>query len=192
METTPFKWLLCLDQPLHVLSVVLRELISRWCIANHSFRIREFLIPFSPFDVCITLGLWVTGEEVTLEYGDAPFMKSLFNGSEITINLVLAKLRDPDVNKDENVEDFCRLYIILALGTFYFPRSSITMNALPFHLLQNVHNLNMYNWGAAVHNFLIQSLNRAAVLYNQQHNTVAVNLSGCVVVLQVSINHFTM
>jgi len=57
----------------------------------------------------ITLGLRVTGEEVTLKYGDALFMNSLFNGSEITINLVLAKLRDPDVNKDENVEDFCRL-----------------------------------------------------------------------------------
>jgi len=168
------------------------ELISRWCIVDQSFRIREFLVPFSPFDVCITLGLRVTGEKVTLEYGDAPLMNSLFNGSEITINLVLAKLCDPDVNKDENVEDFCRLYIILAPGTFYFPQSSITINALPFHLLQNVHNLNMYNWGAAVHNFLIQSLNRGAVLYNQQQNTVAVNLSGCVVVLQVSINHFTV
>jgi len=78
METTPFKWLLRLDQPLHVSSVVLRKLISRWCIADQSFRIREFLVPFSPFDVCITLGLRVTGEEVTLEYGDAPFMKSLF------------------------------------------------------------------------------------------------------------------
>jgi len=118
METTPFKWLLRLNQPLHISSVVLRELFSKWCIADQSFRIREFLVPFSPFDVCITLGLRVTGEEVTLEYGDAPFMKSLFNASEITINLVLAKLRDPDVNKDENVEDFCRLYIILALGTF--------------------------------------------------------------------------
>jgi len=166
METTPFKWLLRLDQPLHMSSVVLRELISRWCIADQSFRFREFLVPFSPFDVCITLGLRVTGKEVTLEYGGAPFMNSLFNGSEITINLVLAKLRDPDVNKDENVEDICRLYIILALGTFYFPRYSITIKALPFHLLQNVHNLNMYNWGAAVHNFFIQSLNRAAVLYN--------------------------
>jgi len=192
MELTPFKWLLRLDQPLHISSVVLLELINRWCIADQSFRIREFFVSFSPFDVCITLGLWVTGEEVTLKYGDAPFMNSLFNGSEITINLVLAKLHDPDVNKDENVEDFCRLYIILALGTFYFPWSSITINALPFHLLQNVHNLNMYNWGAAVHNFSIQSLNRAVVLYNQQQNTVAVNLSGCVVVLQVSINHFTM
>jgi len=150
------------------------------------------LVPFSPFDVCITLGLRLTGQEVSLEYGDAPFMNRLFNGSEITINMVLAKLGDPDVNKDKNVEDFCRLYIILALGTFYFPRSSITINAFPFNLLQNVHNLNMYNWGAAVHKFLIQSLNRAAVLYNQQQNTVAVNLSGCVVVLQVSINHFTM
>ena len=105
---------------------------------------------------------------------------------------MLAKLRDPDVNKDENVEDFCRMYIILALGTFYFPRSSITINALSFHLLQNVHNLNMYNWGAVVHNFLIQSLNRVAVLYNQQQNRLVVNFSGCVVVLQVSINHFTM
>jgi len=113
METTQFKWLLRLDQPLHVSSVVLRKLISRWCIADQSFRIREFLVPFSPFNVCITLGLRVTGEEVTLEYGNAPFMNSLFNGSKITINLVLPNLRDPDVNKDENVEDFSRLYIIL-------------------------------------------------------------------------------
>ena len=112
------------------------------------------------------MGLGVTGEEVTLEYGDAAFMNRLFNGSEMTTNLVLVKLRDSDVKKDENVKDFCRLYIILVLGMFYFPRSSITINAFPFHLLQNVHNLNMYNWRAAVHNFLIQSLNRASVLYN--------------------------
>ena len=153
IEITPFKWLMRLDQPLHISSVVLRELISRWCIAEQSFRIREFLVPFSPFDVCITLGLRLTGQEVSLEYSDAPFMNRLFNGSEITINMVLAKLGDPNVNKDENVEDFCRLYIILALGTFYFPRASITINAFPFNLLQNVHNLNMYNWGAAVHKF---------------------------------------
>jgi len=145
IETTPFKWLMRLDQPLYISSVVLHELISRWCIVEQSFRIRKFLVPFSPFDVCITLGLRVTGQEVTLEYGDAPFMNRLFNGSEITINIVLAKLRDPDVNKDENVEDFYRLYIILALGMFYFPWSSININAFPFHLLQNVYNLYMYN-----------------------------------------------
>jgi len=158
METTPFKWLLRLEQPLHISLVILRELISRWCIANQCFWIREFLVPFSLFDVCMTLRLGETSKEVTLEYGDAPFMNRLFNGSEITINSVLAKLRDSDVKKDKNVEDFCRLYIILAFGTFYFPRSSITIKAFPFHLLQNVHNLNMYNWGAVVHNFLIQRL----------------------------------
>jgi len=107
IQTTPFKWLMRLDQPLHISSVVLSELISRWCIAEQSFRIREFLVPFSSFNVCITLRLRLTGQKVSLEYGDAPFMNRLFNGSEITINMVLAKLGDPDVNKDENVEDFC-------------------------------------------------------------------------------------
>jgi len=121
METTPFKWLLRLEQPLHISSVILRKLISKCSSADQCFQIREFLVPFSLFDVCMTLGLGVTGEEVTLEYGDSAFMNRLFNGSEITANFVLAKLRDSDVKKDENVEDFCRLYIILALGTFYFP-----------------------------------------------------------------------
>jgi len=94
---------------------------TRWCSADQRFRIREFLTPFSLFEVCITLGLGVTSEEVILEYGDAAFMNRLFNKSEITTNLMFAKLRDSDVKKDENVKNFCRLYIILALVTFYFP-----------------------------------------------------------------------
>jgi len=101
--------------------------------------------------------------------------------------LILAKLLGSGVNNDENVEDFCRLYIFLALATFYFSRSSRNNSTIYFHLLENVQNLNMYNWGAVVHSFLVQSLNRAALLYNQQHNTVAIQLLGCVVVLQVSI-----
>jgi len=83
-DTTPFKWLLRLEQPLHILSVVLRELISRWCSVDQSFQIRGFLVPFSLFDVCMTLGQGVTGEEVALQDGGAAFTNCLLNGSEIT------------------------------------------------------------------------------------------------------------
>jgi len=78
------------------------------------------------------LGLRVTGQEVTLEDGGASFVKQLFHGTDIATNLNLAKLRDSDINNDENVEDFCRLYVLLALATFYFPRSSRNISTIPF------------------------------------------------------------
>ena len=30
LETTPFKWLLCLEEPLQISNVVVKELVSRW------------------------------------------------------------------------------------------------------------------------------------------------------------------
>jgi len=65
LETTPFNWLLCLEEPLQISNVVVRELVSRWSNIDLCFRIRVYLVPFSVFDECLYLGLGVVGEART-------------------------------------------------------------------------------------------------------------------------------
>ena len=43
LETIPFKWLLCLEEPLQISNVVVKELVSRWSSIDLCFRIREYL-----------------------------------------------------------------------------------------------------------------------------------------------------
>ena len=160
-------------------------IVSRWSNIDLCFRIREYLVPFSVFDVCLHLGLGVVGEEVNFEHCAPGVVNKLFHDNDITVNNILAKLRDITVNREENVDDFCRLYILLAFCTFYFPRSSRTITTVPFACLDNLDNLYIYNWGAVVYGFLVQSLNRASELYNHQKNNVAMQVSGCVTLLQV-------
>jgi len=162
-----------LEEPLQISNVV-RELVSRWSSIDLCFWVREYLVPFSVFDVCLYLGLGVVGEEVNFEHCAPDVVNKLFHDNDITVNTILAKLRDITVNREENVDDFCRLYIFLAFCTFYFPHSSRTITTIPFACLDE------YNWGAAVYGFLVQSLNRASELYNHQKNNVAMQVSGCV------------
>jgi len=65
LERTPFKWLVRMTQPINTSCPLLRELVSRWSPNYQSFRIREFLIPLSSLDVCMGLGLGITGQEVS-------------------------------------------------------------------------------------------------------------------------------
>ena len=175
-----------MEEPLQISNVVVRELVSRWSSIDLCFRIREYLVPFSVFYVCLYLGLGVVGEEVNFEHYAPGVVKKLFQDNDITVNTILAKLRDITVNREENVDDFCRLYILLAFCTFYFPRSSRTITIVLFFYLDNLDNLYIYNWGTAIYGFLVQSLNRASEMYNHQKNNAAMQVSGCVALLQVS------
>ena len=136
--------------------------------------------------VAMNLGFGVVGEEVNFEHYAPGMVNKLFQDNDITVNSILGKLRDITINREENVDDFCRLYILLSFCNFYFPRSSRIITTIPFACLDNLDNLYIYNWGAAVHGFLVQSLNRASELYNHQKNNVAMQVSGCVALLQVS------
>ena len=68
LETTPFKWLLCLEEPLQISNVVVMKLVSRWSSIDLCFQIREYLVSFFVFEVCLYLGLGVVGEEVNFEH----------------------------------------------------------------------------------------------------------------------------
>ena len=108
LEKTPFKWLVRMAEPINISCPLLRELVNRWSPNEQSFRIREFLVPLSGLDVCMGLGLGITGEEVSFDDNNIGLVTNLFNGQNITVLGILEKLNDRKINVKKNVDDFCR------------------------------------------------------------------------------------
>ena len=122
-----------MEEPLKICNALLLELVSRWSADNKSFRIREHLVPFNIFDVCVVLGLSVRGQDVSFDSCTAGLVNNLFDNEDITIEKIVLKLQEED-----NVDNYCRLYILLLFSVFYFPRTSRTVTTFPFSLLDNL------------------------------------------------------
>ena len=75
---------------------------------------------------------------------------------------------------------------MLAFAVFYFSRTSRTVCTYPFYLLDNLEDLNVYNWGGAVLSMLMSSLDRCSYVLHQQRNMHDLYLFECVPLLQVS------
>jgi len=89
LERTPFKWLVRMTQPINISCPLLRELVNRWSPNDQSFRIREFLVPLSGLNVCMGLGLRITGQEVSFNDNNLGLVTNLFNGEDITVSVLL-------------------------------------------------------------------------------------------------------
>ncbi|QCD93355.1 hypothetical protein DEO72_LG5g1430 [Vigna unguiculata] len=63
-------------------------------------------------------------------------------------------------------------------------RTSRTVTNMPFRLLDNLDNLNQYNWSRSVHRFLVEGFNRGYHTLRQDQNTSAIIVAGSVAVLQ--------
>ncbi|XP_027903708.1 uncharacterized protein LOC114163602 [Vigna unguiculata] len=109
---------------------------------------------------------------------------SLFEKKPITLRDIIKKIKNLVVS-DDDVENACRLYLLLCFTVFYFPRTSRTVTNMPFKVLDNVDNLSEYNWAESVHSFLISALNRGCKVVREKINTRSLNLAGSVVVVQV-------
>jgi len=83
-----------------------------------------------------------------------------------------------DCNEVDNV---CRLYIFVCFAVFYFPRNSKTISNIPCSVLDHIDGLSNYNWGKAVHSFLVKSLSCGFLALGQRE----LCLSGAAQVLQV-------
>jgi len=62
--------------------------------------------------VCVFLGLWIVEEEVNFEVRVPGLVNHLFEDNDITVNMIVVKLSDITINMEENVDDFCKLYIL--------------------------------------------------------------------------------
>ncbi|KOM43730.1 hypothetical protein LR48_Vigan05g133500 [Vigna angularis] len=63
--------------------------------------------------------------------------------------------------------------------------NSNVINSVPFSKLDNIDELNIYNWGDAVYSLIKSSLNRAADKYNRKTYHDAIHIAGCAAVLQL-------
>jgi len=122
--------------------------------------IREHLVLFNIFYICVVLGLAVSGEEVSFDNCTHGLVKNLFSKEEITIDKIVVKLREKD-----NVNNYSRLYIFLVFLVFYFPCTSRIVSTFPFSLLDNLESLHLWNWGEAVHSLMVKTLDRAFHLF---------------------------
>jgi len=166
LERTPFKWLARMTEPININCPLLRELANRWSSNDQSFRIREYLVPLSGLDICIGLSLGISGGEVRIE-DYLGLLTNLFNGNNITTDGIVDILNDRKINRKKNVDDFCRLYILLAFAFFYFPRTSSIVCTYPFNLLDSLEDLHVYNWGGAALSMVISSLDRCSYILYQ-------------------------
>ncbi|WJX84617.1 Ulp1 peptidase [Trifolium repens] len=119
IEATPFKWLMRLPKKLKICGILLDELVKRWNERRGGFLIVGRPIRFTPLDVCFALGLRILGEKVDLIEDPESCTKKLFDGMVISNDNICAKL--DNLQRDEDVDDFCRLYILLGLEEFTSP-----------------------------------------------------------------------
>jgi len=179
---TPFRWCVNLVKPLDINGVLLKHTLSRWVPEHESICIRQHLVRLPVLDVCVCLGLngVVCG-----------VLKSLFENEPITIddivNRIYFYLQSGNDNDIDNVDNVCRLYLLLCFALLYFPRTSRTVTNMSFRLLDNLDNLNEYNWSRSVHSFLVEGFNCAYHTIRQDQNMSAITVAGSVAVLQVFI-----
>lgn len=192
IEATPFKWMLSFPEKLKISEILLRELARRWDKRCGAFRIQNRIVSFTHLDVCFALGLSIIGDDVQFVENPESETQKLFGGKQITRETILDQLGK--LSGPGDVDDFCRLYILLGLTQFYFPNTSTLLGATtPLHcecikLLDDLSTLGNYNWGVAVYNCLVDSLTKTNDLLPNTDNTnnkKQRTITGCAIVLQV-------
>lgn len=131
----------------------------------------------------LLLGLHIVGENVHFDQEPESHTKRLLEGKELTVKTVFEQL--VQLHREDDVEDFCRLYILLGLAEFYFPNTKATVHGGFLKLLDDINSLGKYNWGVAVYDFLVNSLTRASISLWEEKNSSQLYITGCAVVLQV-------
>jgi len=139
-------------------------------------------------DVCISLGLDVVGEDEKFDVSGCGCVGSLFSGESIIIKGITKLIRCTIGNEHDDVDNVCRWYILLCFGVLYFPRNLKCVCNMPFRLLENIDTLMKYNWGSAIHTFLVNGLSHAHLVHCKPKNQHFITLAGYVVVLQVMMN----
>ncbi|QCD92948.1 hypothetical protein DEO72_LG5g1017 [Vigna unguiculata] len=181
LQDTPFQWCLQIVKPFQICNPLMLEMLKRWLPAQESFRVMQRCIPLSCGDISMFLGLGGVGVDVEFEkniYGVVgSVMKDKLPTVENVINVIKSLLEGEFVH----VDNVCRLYILVCFAVLYFPRNSRTICNIPFSVLDNIDRLSTYNWGKAVHTYLVKSLSRAFLALGQ----TKICLSGSTIVLQI-------
>jgi len=123
-------------------------LVDRWDYRSGGFVIQGRIIRFTPLDVCFALGLHIIGEKVSFKKDPTSTTKAMFDNEVINVKTIYAKINN--MEGDEDVEKFCRIYLLLGFAEFYFPNSSVKVSGWCLKMLDDLNSIGRYNWGVVV------------------------------------------
>jgi len=168
---TLFRYLVEMKTYIGMNGTLLKELLHRWDASSLGFRVGIRTVAFKHLDLCLALGLPIVGESLPETIDRVSHVRTLFDVNEaIDINSVHSKLQV--LQEGDNLDDFCRVYILFALCVLYFPKSHGNIKKGFFNLVDDLDALSTYNWGVAVYDDLMENFSSAASKYHQQKNDI--------------------
>jgi len=123
---TPFRYLVEMKTYIGMNGSLLKDLLHRWDASSLWFRVGVRTVAFKHLDLCLALGLPILGESLPelIDNDSDSHVRLLFDGNEvIDINSVHSKLKV--LQEGDNIDDFCRVYILYALCVLYFPNNQM-------------------------------------------------------------------
>ena len=106
---------------------------------------------------CVCLGLGIGGDEVQFDRNVCGLVASVMRTNVITIESVFEMMKCMIGTNVDDVENVCRLYILVCFAVLYFPRNSRTICNIPCSVLDNLDTLSNYNWAKVVHSYLVNN-----------------------------------
>ena len=185
IQQTPFWWFVFLHERVKISRNLLCELSNVWVESRGGFMINSEFVSFKLLDVCVGLGLRVYGDRIDLEeVGVDSVCRKKFSEKKVTISMVYNYLLTECECLD--VEDYCRLYILLGISEFLLPNRNGAVFVSLFGIVDDLTSLVKYNWGGVVYSYLVGSLSSASVVLKKQSDQKHFHVVGCVYLLQVS------
>jgi hypothetical protein len=162
LRRTPFHrfW----DIPhIPISSRFLIAVLKQWDSNSRSLIIAGRRLPFTSEDLSVVLGLRAYGKRVELKRikTKSATLRDLFRSSatEAHRDKLLVKLLELAGKTDEEgVNDFVRVFILLVFNAVLFPTKTFRIPPKLFVYVDNIRELECYNWGEAVYEFLVDSM----------------------------------
>ena len=126
------------------------------------------VVGFTYLDVCLGLGLRVVGENIDLNQerlnSDS---KNLFGATklvhiEMVYDYILKHI------KELCLEDFGKLYVLLAISKFLLPNCSGTVFSILFKIFYDLGSIRKFNWGRLVYEYLVGSICEAKLFLKEK------------------------
>jgi len=151
---------------------------------RQSFFIRSKVVQLSLLDVCLGLGLKVVGDKIELhKTADDTHIMTLFETNNVNVKMIFYEIMKFD--NDGYVEDFSRLYILLKLSDYLLPNKMGIVHSGLFSALDDLGQLNRFNWGIVVYEYLVHSLCSTLMSIRNESNPSNIHIVGCVYLLQI-------
>ena len=168
--------------------------LKQWDSNNTSLNIASKALSFTAEDLSVVLGIKAHGRQVQLRslQKKSKTLRDLFKSSTTNADhqmlmemlWMLAGRTD-----EEGVNDFVRTFVLMVFNTVLFPTKIFRIPPKLFVYVDNIEELACYNWGRAVHEFLVVSIRRflekkgLQKLIDQNNITY---IDGCIVGVLVS------